>query len=170
MSGAPIALVAAVARNGVIGRDNALPWRLPGDMRHFRSITDGKPVLLGRKTWQSIGRPLPGRFVIVLSADLDYRPDGVELARTPLEGLARAAAIARREAASEIVVAGVASLYETLIGQAQRLHVTEVDLAPDGDTRFPPIDPHLWIETARAHHPRGDRDDASFAFVTYARR
>lgn len=166
----PLALVAAVARNRVIGRDDALPWRLAGDMRHFRAVTMGKPVLMGRRTWASIGRPLPGRHVVVLSRDPSFRPDGADTAPDLETALDRAATIARERGASEIMVAGGGTLYTALIGRAQTLHLTEVDLAPPGDTLFPPVDPALWVEAARTAHPRGERDDAAFTTVTYVRR
>lgn len=167
---APLALIAAVARNRVIGAGNALPWRLAGDMAHFRASTLGKPVLMGRKTWESIGRPLPGRFVVVLSRDAGFRPDGAEVASTLDGAVARAREIAREHGAAEAMVAGGGTLYAALIGQAARLHLTEVDLAPAGDTLFPIVDPALWAEVERRTHPRGARDDAAFSTVTYARR
>lgn len=166
----PLALIAAVARNRVIGADDALPWRLAGDLRQFRAATMGKPVLMGRRTWRSIGRPLPGRDLVVLSRDPGFRADGVVTVATLPDALDRAAAIARDTGASEIMVAGGGTLYAALIGTAQVLHLTEVDLEPAGDTLFPPIDPALWAETARTPQPRGERDDAGFSFVTYARR
>ncbi len=170
MSGVPLALVAAVARNRVIGAGNALPWRLASDMRHFRAVTMGKPVLMGRRTWDSIGRPLPGRPVVVLSRDPGFRAEGAVTAATLADALDRAAALAREAGAPEIAVAGGGTLYAALIDRAETLHLTEVDLAPEGDTLFPPVDSALWAETDRAPQPRGERDDAAFAFVTYARR
>lgn len=166
----PLGLIAAVARNRVIGRANTLPWRLPSDLRHFRAMTMGKPVLMGRRTFESIGRPLPGRFVVVLSADPAFRAEGVDVVRSTSEALDRAAAIARDKGADEIVVAGGGTLYRELIGLARRLYLTEVDLSPSGDTLFPEIDPSLWTEAARFPHPRSGEDEAGFAFVTYERR
>lgn len=170
MTTVPLALIAAVARNRVIGAGNALPWRLAGDMRRFRAATMGKPVLMGRKTWESIGRPLPGRRVVVVSRDPDYRAEGVDAAPTLPRALDRAGTLARETGAPEIMVAGGGTLYAALIEMAQVLHVTEVDLEPAGDTLFPPIDPDLWRETARAAQPGSEGDDAGFSFVTYARR
>ncbi len=166
----PLALIAAVARNRVIGAGNALPWRLAGDMAHFRAVTMGKPVLMGRRTWDSIGRPLPGRPVVVVSRDPAFHPMGADVAPTLEDALDRAEALARERGAPEVMVAGGGTLYAALINRAASLYLTEVDLAPAGDTLFPPVDPALWEEVARRAHPRGERDDAGFATVTYVRR
>ncbi len=166
----PIALIAAVARNRVIGRDNGLPWHVAGDLKHFRTATMGKPVLMGRRTFQSIGRPLSGRHLVVLSSDPAFRPEGVVVARTLPEALDRAGEIGRDKGAAEIMVAGGGTLYEATIELARRLYITEVGLEPEGDTLFPAIDPLAWMETHRADHPRGEKDDAEFAVVTYERR
>jgi dihydrofolate reductase len=166
----PLALIAAVARNRVIGARNGLPWRLPSDLKHFRRTTMGKPVIMGRKTWDSIGRPLPGRFVIVVSRDPAVRPEGVEVVASVDAAIERAAVVGRDAGASEIMVAGGGILYAQTIGRAGTLHLTEVDLAPDGDTLFPPIDPSLWRETDRDPHPASSEDAADYAFVTYQRR
>ncbi|HEX4768219.1 MAG TPA: dihydrofolate reductase [Lichenihabitans sp.] len=167
----PLVLLAAIARNGAIGRGDGLPWRLPGDMRHFRSATMGRPVILGRKTWASIGRPLPGRFPVVVSRDpaLDL-PDGVARAADLEAALRSAEDLASRHGAGEVIVAGGATLYAALIGRADRLVVTEVDLEPAADTFFPAIDPRRWRETVRQPQPRTAGDEAAYAFVTYARR
>lgn len=170
MNAVPVALIAAVARNRVIGANNALPWRLAGDMKRFRAATMGKPVLMGRRTWESIGRPLPGRRVIVVSRDPDFRVGDVETVASLPAALDRAEAVAREAGAPEVMVAGGGTLYAALIGSARVLHVTEVDLEPPGDTLFPPIDPALWRETARAAQPGRAGDDAAFSFVTYERR
>ena len=167
----PLVLLAAVARNGAIGRDDGLPWRLPGDMRHFRAATMGKPVILGRKTWTSIGRPLPGRFPVVVSRDPSLGlPDGIS--RAPdLEGALRSAEdLATQHGADEVIVAGGATLYAALIGRADRLAITEVDLAPPADTFFPAIDPRRWRVTARRPQAPAAGDEAAYAFVTYERR
>ena len=169
MSTLPLVLVAAVARNGVIGKAGALPWRLPGDMAHFRRVTMGRPVLMGRRTWDSIGSPLPGRFCIVVSRDRGFRAAGAATTRTLEDGVAVADRIGREHRADSIVVAGGGSLYAALIGQAGRLCITEVDLAPDGDTTFPAIDPLVWQETDRRHHETPAGHDAEYAFVSYER-
>ncbi len=145
----PLTLIAAVGRNGVIGRDGALPWHLPGDLAHFRTATMHRPVILGRKTFDAIGRPLPGRFLIVLSRDQGYRPEGVEIAADLEEALAKAQAIGIQAGAAEIMVAGGASVYAATIDQADALLITEVALAPVGEARFPPIDPAAWTLVER---------------------
>lgn len=167
----PIALIAAVGRNGAIGRDNRLPWRLSGDMQHFRALTMGKPVLMGRKTFQSIGRPLPGRLVVVVSADEHFvPPDGIDLARDMAAALVTARARGCSMGAPEIMVAGGAAIYAALLGQADRLYITEVDLAPPADAFFPAIDPAQWqpVETRPGQASAGD--SAAFSHVTYVRR
>ncbi len=167
----PLVLIAAVARNGAIGRDDGLPWRLPGDMRHFRSATMGRPVIFGRRTWASIGRPLPGRFPVVVSRDpaLDL-PEGIVRAADPEAALRCGEDLATRHGADAVMVAGGATLYAALIGRADRLAITEVELEPAADTFFPTIDPALWRETTRQPHSPTAGDEAAYAFVTYARR
>ena len=166
----PLTLVAAVARNGVIGADDGLPWRVPSDLRHFRAVTMDRPVLMGRKTYASIGRPLPGRHLVVLSADARFTPEGVAVARSLDEALRTAEGIGRDRGAPEIVVAGGGMLYRALIGVAQRLEITEIDCAPAGDTCFPAIEPAVWRAVRREAGEPSPRDEASFAFVTYVRR
>ncbi len=164
-----LALIAAVARNGVIGADNALPWRLPSDLRHFKALTLGKPVIMGRRTFESIGRPLPGRAVVVVSSRADPPAAGVDLVRSVEEAVRRAASRGQALGATQTMVAGGGMIYRALIGQAQRLYLTEVDAAPPGDTVFPPIDPALWRVEDRTEQEPGPGDETAFAFVTYAR-
>ncbi|MBX9741320.1 MAG: dihydrofolate reductase [Beijerinckiaceae bacterium] len=175
MSALPqIVLVAAVARNGVIGGDNRLLWKLSSDMRRFKALTMGKPMVMGRKTFESIGRPLPGRETIVVTRDPAYYRAGVVVANDLDAALAAAVDAARRLEADEIVVAGGGEIYRQAMDLADRIELTEVDLAPAGDTYFPAIDPGVWIETKRDAHPgqgSGGQagDQADFAFVTYGR-
>jgi dihydrofolate reductase len=165
----PLVLVAAVARNRAIGRDNKLLWRLKSDMAHFRACTMGKPILMGRKTWDSIGRPLPGREIVVVTRDPTFQAEGVLVASDL--GAARALAGKRADAmgAGEIVVAGGGEIYAALIDRARRLRITEVDLAPEADAFFPVIDTGVWRETSREHHAAGAGDEAAFDFVDYER-
>lgn len=163
------ALIAAVARNGVIGQGNALPWRLPSDMRHFKAMTLGKPVIMGRQTYESIGRPLPGRAVVVVSSRANFDAAGCDVAASIEAALQQAERRAAVLGASEIMVAGGGTLYRAMIGQADRLYLTEIDAAPPGDTMFPPIDPALWRVGERVAHPPGPGDDTGFALVTYER-
>ena len=165
----PITLVAALAENGVIGRDNGLPWRLKSDMVHFRAITMGKPVVMGRKTFLSIERPLPGRTTIVVSRDHTFAAPGVVVAPTVEAALTVAQGDALRRRAECIIVAGGADLYAQTMPLAERLHITYVHRAVDGDAYFPAIDRSVWLETARDEHAAAAGDDAAFAFVIYQR-
>ena len=169
MSAPALAIVAAVARNGVIGAGDALPWRLPSDLKRFKALTMGKPLILGRKTYQAIGRPLPGRAIVVLTRDPAFAAAGVAVAHDVDEALRLAGAKARAAGSDEVIVAGGAEVYAQTIGRAGRLYLTEVDLAPEGDARFPAVDPALWRETAREGGVRRPRDEADFAFVEYER-
>ncbi|MGB6536034.1 MAG: dihydrofolate reductase [Xanthobacteraceae bacterium] len=164
-----ILLVVAAAENGVIGRGNALPWRLKSDMTHFRALTMGKPVVMGRKTYQSIGRPLHGRTSIVVSRDRDFAAPGIVVAASLDAALAAARGDALRRATDTIVVAGGAEIYAQAMSLATRLALTVVHMNADGDARFPAIDPARWREVARSEHAAGSDDEATFAFVTYER-
>jgi dihydrofolate reductase len=166
----PLVLVAAVARNGVIGSDHGLPWRLSSDMRRYRALTLGKPMVMGRKTYLTIGRPLPGRQTIVVTRDRGFAAPGVLVAHDPEAALALAAERARAMGASEIIIAGGGEIYAQTIARAERLLITEVALDAKGETRFPPIDPGQWREVRRENGERGPRDEADFAFVHYERR
>ena len=170
MSAPPVGLIAAVARNGVIGLSGALPWRLSSDLKHFKAATMGKALVMGRKTYQSIGGPLLGRTIIVVTRDRAFAAEGILVGRDVDEALALAEAAARAAQADEIVVAGGGEIYAQTIGRASRLHLTEVDVAPEGDAHFPPIDPAQWREVSRRKGERGARDEADFAFVEYERR
>jgi dihydrofolate reductase len=165
----PLTLVAAMAENGVIGRDNGLPWRLKSDMVHFRAITMGKPVVMGRKTFLSIGRPLPGRTTIVVSRDGAFAAPGIVVAPSMQAALTVARGDALRRGAESIIVAGGADLYAQTMPLADRLHITYVHRAVDGDVYFPAIDRSVWQETARDEHAAAAGDDAAFAFVIYRR-
>jgi dihydrofolate reductase len=165
-----IVLVAAIAENGVIGRGNALPWRLKSDMQHFRALTMGKPVVMGRKTFLSIGKPLAGRTTVVVSRDHAFTAPGVVVAASIDTALAVARGDALRRNADAIIVAGGAEIYAQVLSQASQLAITHVHKAVDGDARFPKIDLALWREAARSEHPPAAEDEAPFAFVTYARQ
>ena len=165
-----VVLVAAIAENGIIGRGNALPWRLRSDMQHFRALTMGKPVVMGRKTFLSIGKPLAGRTTIVVSRDRAFAAPGIVVAPGIDVALAVARGDALRRNMDAIVIAGGADIYEQTLPQATQLAITHVHKAVDGDARFPMIDPKFWRESARDERPAGVEDEAAFAFVTYLRQ
>jgi dihydrofolate reductase len=164
-----IVIVAAIAENGVIGRGNGLPWRLKSDMQHFRALTMGKPVIMGRKTFLSIGRPLQGRTTVVVSRDASFAAPGIVAAPSLEAALATARGDALRRNADAVMVAGGADIYAQALPLATRLVVTEIHKRVDGDARFPAIDPARWQERERTEHAPGPNDDAAFAFVTYER-
>lgn len=170
MSGPVVSIVVAVGRNGVIGADNDMPWRLSSDLRRFKAITLGKPVVMGRRTLESIGRPLPGRANIVLSRDPDWRADGVTAVHSLADALAEARRIADATGADEIMVVGGGQVYAEALPNVGRVHLTRVDLAPSGDTVFPLLDPNLWVLTAEEPMPRTERDEADAVWQTWERR
>jgi dihydrofolate reductase len=165
-----IVLIVAVADNGVIGADGAIPWRLKSDMQRLKAMTMGKPVVMGRKTFQSLRRPLPGRTNIVVTRDLAFRADGAVVTNTLEVARAVAHADALRRAVAEIAVIGGADIYAQWIDLAGRLEVTEVHAEVKGDTRFGPIDATQWEAVARERRPAGPDDSADFSYVTYRRR
>jgi dihydrofolate reductase len=164
-----LVLVAAIAENGVIGRDNAMPWRLKSDLRRFRARTWGKPVVMGRRTFLSLGKPLPGRTNIVVSRDRGFSAPGAVVAPTLEAALEAARGDALRRGADAIAVIGGADVYAQTLPMADRLDITVVKARPEGSTHFPTIDPQAWHEVERSEHPAGPDDSASFAFVTYER-
>jgi dihydrofolate reductase len=165
-----VVLVAAVAENGVIGRDNQIPWRLKSDQRRFREITLNKPVVMGRKTFESLRRPLSGRTNIVVTRDANYRARGAVVTTSFEHARAVAHGDALRRMATEIAVIGGADIYAQWIDVADRLEITEVHISPEGDTRFATIDAKQWHEVARVRYPAGEDDSADFSYVTYRRR
>lgn len=158
-----LTLVVAVAKNGVIGRDGALPWRLSSDMARFKAATMGKPVLMGRKTWDSLHlRPLPGRQNLVLTRDAAFKPVGAWV-YTKLDAfLAAGRAMAEASAAEEVCVIGGSLIYAETLPLADRIRLTEVGLEPEGDAYFPALDPVAWTEVSREEVARGEKDDAAF--------
>jgi dihydrofolate reductase len=169
----PILTLGPVARgaNGVIGSAGALPWRLKSDLALFKSLTFGKPVIMGRKTWDSLPRkPLPGRSNIVLSRDGSFTPKGALVC----EGLSEALQIAREQAEddgeTEFCVIGGASLFAAVLPRARRIYLTEVDARPEGDVFFPPFDEAAWTEVRREAHPAGPEDDYPFLLRVLERR
>ena len=162
-----ITLVVAVADNGVIGRDGALPWRLPEDLRRFKSQTLGKPVLMGRRTFESIGRALPGRHNIVLTRRTDWLPPvGAEAISVVRDWDAALRAVGE---APELMVIGGAEVYAVALPRADRVLLTRVHAEVDGDTRLPPFDPAQWIEVAVDRHPADGRNPIAMSFVELRR-
>jgi dihydrofolate reductase len=165
-----LALVAAVADNGVIGSEGALPWWLPGDLKHFKKITMGKPVIMGRRTFDSIGRPLPGRSNIVLSGNADFHAEGVHTAPSLDAALAIAEEEVKRLGVAEIAVIGGRTLYAETLPIAARIYLTEVNAKPDGNVHFPPYDKAEWKEISREGPLQGVRDAHPYSFVVLDRR
>lgn len=156
-----VTLVVAMARNNVIGRDNGLPWqRLPEDLKHFKTVTLGKPVLMGRKTFDSIGKPLPGRTNFVLTRDRDWKADGVVVVHSVSEALT----------AASISGIGGAEIYRLLLPLATRIYLTRIDADLPGDTVFPPIDPSEWKETVSRTFAADERNAYNMTFVTLERQ
>lgn len=164
-----LSIIVAMAENRVIGRDNGLPWRLPTDLRHFKAVTMGKPVVMGRKTFDSIGRPLPGRDNIVVTRGTGIASDQVHVAYSLGEAVGLAEDFARDRGLDEIFIIGGAQIYEEAIGRAERLYVTEVAGTPDGDAHFPVIDPKAWRQVSREGPVQGEKDSAPMTFVVYER-
>jgi dihydrofolate reductase len=159
-----LSVICAVARNGVIGSRGGLPWHLPDDLAHFKRTTLGKPVIMGRRTHDSIGRPLPGRRNLVVTRDRRYRAPGCEVVHSLDEALERCAD------APEAVVIGGASLYAEALERAQRLYLTQVHAEPPGDAFFPPCDLGDWREVARVDHRADARHAHAFSILTLERR
>ncbi len=164
-----IVLVAAIGENNVIGRDGQLPWRVKSDLKHFRELTIGKPVVMGRKTFESIGKPLAGRTNIVLTRDLSVKVPGGALATSLDAALGYARDDARKRGVDEIMVIGGSDVFADTLPLAHRLEITHVHAAPEGDAYFPPIDPAVWREVMRREYPAGPGDSASFAVAVYLR-
>jgi dihydrofolate reductase len=168
---ARIALVVAVAKNGVIGRGGKLPWRLRSDMAWFKAITMGKPVIMGRKTWESLPRkPLPGRDNIVVTRQPAYVAEGARVVRDIDAAISAAQELARSSNADEIAVIGGGEIYAQTLPMADRIYLTEVDLEPVGDTCFPALAPSAWREVDRQPKMPGEGDDAAFVLRTLDRR
>ena len=157
-----VSLIAAVAANGVIGRDGDLPWRIPADLRHFKAVTLGNPVIMGRKTWQSLGRALPGRRNIVISRDSSFGADGAELVGSLDTALAAVAEV------EEAMVIGGGEIYAEALSRAERLYLTYVHAEAEGDVFFPQIDETLWRETAREDFS-AESETPAYSFVTLVR-
>ena len=157
-----VSLVVAMSADRLIGQGGGLPWRLPADLRHFKSITMGKPILMGRKTHESIGKPLPGRENIVLTRDRSFRAEGCRVVHSIEEALAAAGAN------DELMVIGGAEIYRAFLDRADRMYMTLVEGEFRGDTHFPPYDEQAWKEVERESHEADEKNPYAFTFLTYA--
>ncbi|WP_027168778.1 dihydrofolate reductase [Mesorhizobium sp. WSM3224] len=166
-----IAIYVAIAENGVIGREGGLPWRLSTDLKRFKADTMGKPIVMGRKTYEGIGRPLPGRLNIVVTRDKAWRAEGIEVAHSLDDAITLAKARGRCMAgAEEICVVGGGEIYAQALPVADRLHVTHVLAKVDGDAHFPPIDPNVWKVVRAGDFPAGEKDSHATRYTVYERR
>jgi len=175
MSAPVIALVVARGRNGVIGREGDLPWRLRSDLQRFKAITIGKPCLMGRKTWESLPlRPLPGRLNLVLTRDQSYEAEGMSKGALVCATLDEAIEIARETAeedgVDEICIIGGTAVFAAALPRARRLYITEVEAEPEGDAVFPAFDETTWVEVSSERHAAGEKDDHAFTFRVLERR
>jgi len=159
-----VSLIVAMAQNGLIGRDNRLPWRLPADLIHFKSVTMGKPMVMGRKTWESLPGLLPGRRHIVITRDKAYRAEACTVVHSLDEALSAAGEV------PEVMVVGGGTIYEEMLPRAERLYLTLVDAEVEGDTRFPEIDWTAWREVSRESHPADERNQYPYTFLVLERR
>jgi dihydrofolate reductase len=158
-----LALVVARGTNNVIGVDGDLPWKLSSDLKRFKEITLGKPVIMGRKTWTSIGRPLPGRSNLVVTRDANFKAVGASVFSNLDVAIAAGKAMAQTSGVGEMCIIGGGELYAQTIAQADRLYLTEVDAKPDGDALFPAFDEAAWHEVSRQDYAAGPKDDHAFS-------
>jgi dihydrofolate reductase len=172
MSLLPLTIVAAIARNGALGKDNAIPWRASSDLKRFKDITWGRPLVMGRKTYQSIGRPLPGRKTVVVTRAREFvaqEGQGLYVAHDFDAALELADRLGRAMHAGEIILAGGAELYRLGLPRAQFLRLTTVDCAPEADAFFPEIDWTQWRELRRETPERGERDEFALEYMDFGR-
>jgi dihydrofolate reductase len=165
-----LSLIVAVAENGVIGRDGGLPWRLSSDLKTFRRLTMGKPMIMGRRTYDSIGKPLDGRDNIVVTRDPFFEVAGVSACATVSEALTLARVLAMTRGADEIMVIGGAAIYDAVLPLADRIYFTQVHAKPEGDRHFSALDAKTWNEVSRELLPKGERDDFASTLITYERK
>jgi dihydrofolate reductase len=165
-----LSLIVAVAENGVIGRDGGLPWRLSSDLKTFRRLTMGKPMIMGRRTYDSIGKPLDGRDNIVVTRDPFFEVAGVSACASVSEALTLARVLAMTRGADEIMVIGGAAIYDAVLPLADRIYFTQVHAKPEGDRHFTALDPKTWTEVSREPLPKGERDDFASTLITYERK
>ena len=166
-----IVLVAAIGDNNVIGRGGRLPWHIKSDLQHFKKLTLNRPVVMGRNTYESIGKPLPNRTNIVITRDFSLRaPPGAMIATSIDAALGAARNDAKKRGVNEVMVIGGSNIFAVTMNVATRLEITHVHAAPEGDRFFPPIDPAVWEQRSLSEHPAGPGDDYAFATAVYVRR
>ncbi|WP_421317516.1 type 3 dihydrofolate reductase [Aeromonas veronii] len=161
-----ISMIAAMAHDRVVGKDNQMPWHLPADLAHFKRVTLGKPVLMGRKTFESIGRPLPGRRNLVISRNPDYQAEGIEV----VGSVEAALALLAGSSVEELMVIGGGHLYAEMLPSADCLYLTRIDLAVEGDTRFPAFDDGQWQRIECESHPADEKNPHPYSFEIWQRR
>lgn len=165
-----VSMIAAVAENGVIGADQTIPWRIPSDFAYFKRTTMGKPMVMGRKQFETLGKPLPGRVNIVVTRQRGYQPDGVIVINDLGAAIEHAKTIAQAEGGQEVMVIGGGDIYRQAMELADRLYVSHIDLHPEGDVRFPPIDPTQWVVVDLPEVAPSERDSATYRVKVYERR
>jgi len=164
-----VAMIAAVAENGVIGNQGRMPWRIPSELRHFRKVTMGKPLIMGRKTFAAFKKPLDGRDTIVLTHNRDYAPIGAIAVESVDQALKIGTDCAVARDAAEIMVIGGAEIYASMLPYVRRLYLTRVHAEPEGDVRFPPLDFAAWTLVESTYHPRAERDEHDYTVTLYER-
>lgn len=164
-----ISLIVALADNRVIGRDNRMPWHLPDDLKYFKRMTMGKPILMGRRTFESIGKPLPGRTNIVITRQTDWRAEGVQVVHSLSEGIELATSLPLIDRNEEVMVIGGAQIYREALPKTQRLYLTEIHGEIEGDTFFPPVNGEEWMEVAREDHQARPASPYDHSFVVLDR-
>lgn len=165
-----ISIVVALSDNHVIGRNNTLPWRLPEDLKHFKRTTMGYPVVMGRKTFESIGKPLPGRLNIVVTRQRDWRADGAQRVNSIDEAFRLGAQNAQSKSLDQVMLIGGADLYAQSLARCTRLYLTEVHAQIDGDAFFPHINRSQWTELSREHHAADEKNPHDYSFVMLQRK
>lgn len=162
-------LIVAVSENGIIGKDNGMPWKISSDLQYFKKVTMDKPVIMGRKTFESIGKPLPGRVNIVITRDTNFTAEGVITAHSVDMALDVAKSMAEVKKLKEVMVIGGAQIYELCLPEADRLYLTRIHAEIDGDTSFADLNPKDWIEYSREDHKAGDKDSHDYSFIVLDR-
>jgi dihydrofolate reductase len=157
-----ISLIVAVAENGVIGKDNGLPWHLSHDLRRFKRLTMGHHLIMGRRTWESVGKPLPGRINVVVTRDTDFRAEGAVVVHSVPDALAL-------DDDEEMFIGGGAEIFRAALPQVERAYLTLVHATPEGDTFFPEVDWSQWRLVEREDHPADEKNDFPYSFITYER-